>query len=305
MRDKKTLSKLRGVHIAFNTPFDERGEVSPAATRKLARLYRETGIDGLYVCGSTGEGFALDVAERKRVLEAVVEEVGDEITVIAHVGAVATRHAVELARHAAALGVDAVSAVPRVYYPISEAEIERHWRTIIDSTDLPFVIYNIPGTTGYNLSLELFGRMISHEKVYGIKNTTMNAHQILQFRRAAGEGFVIFNGPDEQYLAGRMMGADGGIGGSYGVMPELIVKMENAIRSERYAEARRIQEAVADVIDRMYGLSSFCGAAKGIIRVRFTDIGDPRPPQAAITEAERESARRIADQIVRYIETFS
>ena len=304
MRDKQKLDKLRGVHIAFNTPFDRSGDVNPEATRKLARLYQQAGIDGLYVCGSTGEGFALDVDERKRVLDAVVEEVGDEITVIAHIGAVATRHAIELALHAASLHVDGVSAVPRVYYPISEAEIEQHWLSIIESTDLPFIIYNIPGTTGYNLSLELFEKMVAHEKVYGIKNTTMNAYQILQFRRAAGPDFVIFNGPDEQYLAGRLMGADGGIGGSYGVMPELFVKMEGAIRDEDYSRARQIQEAVDDVIPRMYGLASFCGAAKAIIKIRFTDIGTPRPPQSAVPESGMKAAREVADRIVRYIETL-
>ena len=210
----------------------------------------------------------------------------------------------ELARHAASLNVDAVSAVPRVYYPISESEIKRHWLSIIESTDLPFIIYNIPGTTGYDLSLDLFSEMVSHEKVYGIKNTTMNAFQILQFRRAAGEDFVVFNGPDEQYLAGRMMGADGGIGGSYGVMPELFVKMEKAIRAEDFAAARQIQEAVDDIITRMYGLASFCGAAKAIIKIRFTDIGEPRPPQAPAAEHERPVAREIAEQIVRYVERF-
>jgi len=144
-----------------------------SAAKKPARTYKDTGIDGLYVCGSTGEGFVLHLKERKSILE-----------------------------------VDSVSPVPCVYYRKSEAEIKQNWLNIIESTDLPFIIYNIPGTTGYDLSLKLFEEMASVEKVYGIKRTAMNSYQILQFRKVAGTDFVIFNGSDEQYLAGRLMVAE-------------------------------------------------------------------------------------------------
>jgi len=304
LRDKKTLEKLRGVHIAFNTPFDVEGEVSQEAVKKLIDCYRNTGIDGVYVCGSTGEGFVLNIDERKRVLEAAMEAANGDLTVIAHIGAAATRDSIELARHAASIKADAISSVPCVYYKLKEAEIKANWSNIIASTDLPFIIYNIPGTTGYDLSTELFGEMASIEKVYGIKNSTFNAYQILQFRKAAGEDFVIYNGPDEQYLAGRLMGADGGIGGSYGVMPELYAAMERAIQKTDIKTAQQLQRAVDHIISQMYSLSSFCGAAKEIIKTRFTDIGAPRLPQAPLTDQGRQRARLIADEIVALVRRF-
>jgi N-acetylneuraminate lyase len=305
VRDEARLKKLRGVHIAFNTPFDAQGDVSTNAVKKLVDCYKKTGIDGIYVCGSTGEGFALNIDERKRTLEAAVEASTGNLTVIAHIGAVATRDSIELAKHAASLKVDAISSVPCVYYRLSEAEIESNWLSIIDSTKLPFIIYNIPRTTGYNLSMELFRKMAAIDRVYGIKNTTLNAYQILQFRKAAGDDFVIYNGPDEQYLAGRLMGADGGIGGSYGVMPELYATLERAIQAEDIKKAQQIQGAVDHIIVQMYALSSFCGAAKEIIKIRFTDIGAPRLPQAPLTEEQRQKARDIANQIEEFIRTFS
>lgn len=304
MRDKKTLEKLRGVHIAFNTPFDGEGEVSPDAVKKLIDCYRNTGIDGVYVCGSTGEGFVLNIDERKRVLEAAMEAANGDLTVIAHIGAAATRDSIELAKHAASIKADAISSVPCVYYKLKEAEIKANWSNIIASTDLPFIIYNIPSTTGYDLSTELFGDMVSIEKVYGIKNSTFNAYQILQFRKAAGDDFVIYNGPDEQYLAGRLMGADGGIGGSYGVMPELYAAMERAIRKTNIKTAQQLQGAVDHIISQMYSLSSFCGAAKEIIKTRFTNIGVPRLPQAPLTDQGRQKARLIADEIVTLVRRF-
>jgi N-acetylneuraminate lyase len=173
---------------------------------------------------------------------------------------------------------------------------------MMDATDLPFVIYNIPGTTGYNISESLFSEMASIEQVYGIKNSNMNAYQIMRFRQIAGDQFIIFNGPDEQYLAGRVMGADGGIGGSYGVMPELLIRMERAIRDGDIPRAQRIQDAVNQVIQEMYALASFCGAAKEIIKIRFTDIGEPRMPQAPLTASDRKRAAEIATKIEGFVE---
>ncbi len=305
MRDKRKLEKLRGVHIAFNAPFDAEGEVSPDAVKKLIDCYRNTGVDGIYVCGSTGEGFVLSIDERKRTLEAAMQAAHGDLTVIAHIGAAATRDSIELAKHAASIKVDAISSVPCVYYKLKEAEIKANWSNIIDSTDLPFIIYNIPHTTGYDLSMELFSDMASIEKVYGLKNSTFNAYQILQFRKVAGDDFVIYNGPDEQYLAGRLMGADGGIGGSYGVMPELYAAMERAIQKNDIKTAQQLQRAVDHIISQMYSLSSFCGAAKEIIKIRFTDIGAPRLPQAPLTDQDRKKARGIADEIEQLVCSFN
>ncbi len=305
MRDQRIINELSGVHVAFNTPFDGRGELSPAGAKKLARCYKQVGVDGLYVAGSTGEGLMLHIEERKELLEAIVEEVGDEMTVFAHIGAVATRDSVELAKHAASVQAAAISSIPRVYYRLSEAEIKANWLAIIESTELPFIIYNIPGTTGYDLSYELFKEMASVEKVYGIKNTTLDASQIMKFRHLAGEQFVIFNGPDEQYLAGRIMGANGGIGGTYGSMPELFVAMERAIQAKNMDRAQKIQAEINQIITEMYTLSSFCGTAKEIIKIRFTDIGAPRPPQASLTEQDKKTARKIAEKIEALVERFA
>jgi N-acetylneuraminate lyase len=305
VRDQRIIDKLGGVHVAFNTPFDGRGELNSAGVKKLARCYQQAGIDGLYVAGSTGEGLALHIEERKKLLEAVVEEVGDEMTVFAHIGAIATRDSVELAKHAASVPVAAISSIPRVYYRLSETEIKANWLAIIESTELPFIIYNIPSTTGYDLSYELFGEMAAVERVYGIKNTTLDASQIMKFRLLAGEQFVIFNGPDEQYLAGRIMGADGGIGGTYGSMPELFVAMERAIRNNNMEKAKEIQAAINEIIDDLYSLSSFCGAVKEIIKIRFTDIGSPRPPQASLTEQDKKTARKTAEKIEALVERFA
>lgn len=285
---KYDLEQFKGITVALYACFDEEGNVSKERTKKLCRHYKEKGVNGLYVCGSSGEGFLLSTKERMEILEAVMEEVGSEMTIIVHVGAAATKDAVELAKHAELMKAHAVSAVPNVYYKIPERSIERHWNAIIDSSNLPFIIYNIPQTTGYNLSLNLLKTMAANPKVIGIKNTSMSGYDMYQFKRWTSKDFLLFNGPDEQYLAGRIMGAEAGIGGTYGVMPELFIKLEELFRQNKIDEARELQYAINNIIDAMISFPSLYGAAKALLRLRGIDIGEPRLPLEPICEKDPE-----------------
>lgn len=166
---KYDTSIYRGVFCALNAIYDENDNINTDAIKALVTKYKQLGVNGIYACGSTGEGFLLSTEERMQVAEAVKEAAGDDMAVIVHVGAASTKEACILARHAEKIGVSAVSAVPSVYYRLSEASIEKHWDTIMDSTELPFFIYNIPQLTGYDLSFELFEKMAKKEKVIGIK----------------------------------------------------------------------------------------------------------------------------------------
>lgn len=299
---KYDLSKFKGIFVAMYACYDDSGEIDAKTVKKLARFYADKKVKGLYVCGSTGEGFLLNVEERKRTIEAVMEEVGDELTVIDHVGAVSTRDSIDLAVHAQSVGVDAVSAVPCVYYRIPESCIREHWLSIIGSTGLPFIIYNIPQTTGYELSTGLLRTMAENEKVIGVKNSSFYPYQTQQFKRFGGEDFIVFNGADEQYLAGRIMGAEAGIGGSYGVMPELFLEMEKYFAQGNLAEAQKWQNRVSNIIADMFALSSFYGASKRIVQMQGLDIGRPRPPVGDISEDEVSKVARIYKIIKEYAE---
>ena len=239
---------FKGVFIAFYTCFNEEGNISVDAIKKLARFYANKGVKGLYVGGSSGEGFLLTVDERKKLLEAVIDEVGKELTIIVHVGAAATRDSVELAKHAEEKGAHALSAVPNVYYGLPERSIELHWKNIINSTNLPFIIYNIPQTTGYSLSNNLLKKMLSCPSVIGVKNSSMSTYDIQRFKAIGGERLIVFNGPDEQYISGRIMGADSGIGGTYGVMPELFLKAEEYFSNNNIEKAKEVQFTNNEII---------------------------------------------------------
>lgn len=292
---KYDVNRFRNVTVALNTPFTASGDLDLAAAKKLTRYYINKGIKSLYVCGSTGEGFLLDNDERMKLVEAVVDEAGDELSVIVHVGCPSTRHSAMLAAHAQKAGAAATSAVPCVYYHLGEESVYQHWTKITEAADLPFFIYNIPQLTGFNLSMPLFNRMLENERVAGVKCSSDPCHDILRFKQAGGKDFIVFNGPDEQFLAGRLMGADAAIGGTYGAMPELYLKLDELIRRGEIAKAQEMQVKVTLFIYRLCSFPSMYGACKTIIRMDGVNIGDPRLPFLPVDEHDPEIIKLYQD----------
>ncbi len=238
----------------------------------------------------------MSTEERKQVAKAVVDAADGKITTIIHVGAASTKEACELARHAEEIGADAVSAVPSVYYRLPEASIETHWKTIMNASDLPFFIYNIPQLTGYDLSYSLLEKMIKEKKVIGIKDSAESTYQMERFRRIAGKDFVIFNGPDEQFLAGRLMGANAGIGGTYGSMPELYLKLNSLITENKIEEAKALQVKINDFIQRLCSFPSLYGASKAVIKLRYCiEAGKPRLPMLPVSTDDPKLIELVND----------
>lgn len=285
---KYNIEKFKNVTVALNTPFDVTEEIDLKATKKVVRYFCDKGIKSLYVCGSTGEGFLLNETERKKIVEASVEEAGDDMNIIVHVGTASTKLSADLATHAEQVGAAAISAVPCVYYHLGEESVYRHWTGITEAADLPFFIYNIPQLTSFNLSIPLFNRMLENERVAGIKCSSDPVHDIMRFKQAGGKDFIVFNGSDEQYLAGRMMGADAGIGGTYGAMPELYLKLDELINRKEFEKAAIVQGIITPLIYRLCSFESLYGAVKTILRMDGCDIGNPRLPFLPVSDTDKE-----------------
>lgn len=299
------LDKYKGIIPAFYAAYDDEGNISPERVQALAKHYLNKGVKGLYVGGSSGECIYQNVEERKLVLENVMEAVGGQMTIIAHVACLSTRDSVELAKHAASLGVDALAAIPPYYFALSEVAIEAYWNAMIDATDLDFIIYNIPQTTGYALSTTLFRKLFENEKVIGVKNSSMPTQDIYLFSANYDRETMVFNGPDEQFIAGRVMGANGGIGGTYGVMPELFLKADEAVRSENLALAHDIQYAINDIIfELVAGEGHLYALIKAILEKNGLNIGGVREPLLNVTQNDTERINRIDQMIKIAISTY-
>ncbi len=299
LKQMVSLNNFRGIFCALNAIYDKNDNVDKEKIKQLVNIYKSLGVKGVYVCGSTGEGFLLSTEERKAVAEAVCDTAGDDFTVIVHIGCASTKESIELAKHAESIGANAVSAVPSVYYRLSEESVKLHWQSIIDAADVPFIIYNIPQLTGFNLSPQFLKEMAENEKVIGVKNSAEPVFLMERYRQAVGDNFIIFNGSDEQFLGGRLMGADSGIGGTYGCMPELFVALNRLIDENRIDEAKKLQFKINDCIFDLLACKSLYGAVKQIISIRFKlDCGDPRSPFLPVSA---EDAMPIAEKIEKYV----
>lgn len=246
------LEKYHGVIPAFYACYDDDGNISPKRVRALTRYLIDAGVKGTYVCGSSGECIYQSKEERKTVLENVVAEANGRLTIIAHVACNNTADSMELAAHAESLGVDAIASIPPIYFHLPEYGIAQYWNDISSAAPLTdFIIYNIPQLAGVSLTPSLFREMRKNPRVIGVKNSSMPVQDIQMFKAEGGNNCIVFNGPDEQFISGRIIGAEGAIGGTYGVMPQLFLKADEYLRNNNLVMAREIQYDINQIIYTM------------------------------------------------------
>ena len=298
------LDKYKGIFPAFYACYDDEGNVSAERTKALVELLIEKGVSGLYVGGSSGECIYLSPEERKLTLEAVMEAAKGRITIIAHVACNNTKDSCELARHAQQVGADAIAAIPPIYFRLPEKAIAKYWNDISAAApDLDFVIYNIPQLAGVALTLPLLDEMLKNPRVIGIKNSSMPVQDIQMFKRQseiAGKEIVVFNGPDEQFVSGRLIGADGGIGGTYAVMPELFIRMNEALAKGDFNRAQKLQNVADEVIYTMCSAKgNMYAVAKEVIRkMSGIALGGVRAPLLNLEDGDDA----VVDKAVNLIE---
>ena len=293
------ISKYQGVIPAFYACYEDDGSVSPARTRALARYLLDKGVRGLYVGGSSGECIYQSVEERKIVLENVMAEVGGKLTIIAHVACNNTADSCELARHAESLGVDAIAAIPPIYFHLPEHGIAQYWNDISAAApNTDFIIYNIPQLAGVALTMSLLETMRTNPRVLGVKNSSMPSQDIQLWKDAGGPSFVVMNGPDEEFVSGLAMGATGGIGGTYAVMPELFRKVYDDYHAGKVDEAAAVQNEICRIIYAMCAAhGNLYAVLKAILAKRGVDCGSVRKPLPALIESDLAIVDQAAAQI--------
>lgn len=240
------MDDITGVIAAMITPFDEQENVDVKRTEALVDFLLERDIDGLYLTGSTGEGFLMNAEERKLVVDTVVQRVAGRRPVIVHIGDIGTRKSIELARHAYAAGADAISSVPPFYWRFSEADIFEYYKDISEATPLPMVVYNVPlaGLMGTELLLKL----AQLENVRGLKFTGKDHDQMGHIKAELGPDFMVYSGCDEMALSGLSVGADGLIGSFYNAMPEVFKCIYACARAGEFVRAARLQRIATEII---------------------------------------------------------
>lgn len=296
MRD---LTKYHGVIPAFYACYDDEGEISPERVQTLTKYFIEKGVKGVYVNGSSGECIYQSVQDRKTVLENVVKAAQGKLTIIAHVACNNTKDSQELARHAESLGVDAIAAIPPIYFRLPEYAIAKYWNDISDAApNTDFIIYNIPQLAGVALTPSLYEKMRENPRVIGVKNSSMPVQDIQTFCKA-GDDYIVFNGPDEQFISGRLIGAQGGIGGTYAVMPQLFLQLDYFLKTNQWEKAKVLQAEVNEIIAQMCSChGNMYAVAKEILRINENlNIGSVRAPLAELIPEDLPKVQACAEYI--------
>lgn len=303
----KDITKYQGIIPALYACYDDNGAISPERVEAFTEHLIQKGVKGLYVGGSSGECIYQSVAERKLLLEHVMKVAKGRITIIAHVACNNTADSMELAAHAESVGVDAIASIPPIYFRLPEHAIAQYWNDISSAApNTEFIIYNIPQLAGVSLTLPLLREMLKNKNVVGVKNSSMPVQDIQMFKMEGGDDFIVFNGPDEQLVSGLVIGAEGGIGGTYGVMPELYLKIVELVKENKIKEAREIQYAADAIIYKMCSCrGNMYAVIKEIIRRREgLNLGDVRRPLASLVEADMPIIEECVTMIDEAIKKF-
>ena len=304
MRD---LKKYEGVIPAFYACYDDQGEISPERVRALVEYFLKKGVHGLYVNGSSGECIYQSVADRKLILEEIMAVAKGKLTIIAHAACNNTKDSVELARHAESLGVDAIAAIPPIYFRLPEYSVAQYWNDIsAAASQTDFVIYNIPQLAGVALTPSLYAEMLKNGRVIGVKNSSMPVQDIQTFAALGGEDHLVFNGPDEQFLGGRLMGARAGIGGTYGAMPELFLKLNQLIADKDLEKAKELQFTINAIIGKLTAAhGNMYSVIKEVLKINENlNIGSVRAPLTPVTDTDHPIVEEAARLIRVAKETF-
>ncbi|WP_102335526.1 N-acetylneuraminate lyase [Salimicrobium jeotgali] len=284
---------MKGVFTALINSFDEEGNINEQGLREIVRYNIDVSqVDGLYVNGSTGENFMLSLEEKKKVFEIVKDEAGEEVELIAQVGALNIFEAKELAAYATDLGYGALSAVTPFYYKFDFEEIKDYYNSILEDVDNQMLIYSIPALTGVNMDLKQFGELFENEKITGVKFTAPDFFLLERLRHAYPEK-LIFSGFDEMLLPASVLGIDGAIGSTFNVNGRKAKDILKAVHSGDLNEARKLQKESNDLITAILG-NGLYQTIKEVLKDKGVDAGYCRQPMKKPNDEQVSGAKEIS-----------
>ncbi len=282
-------NRFRGLIPATYTPLTSKGEVDLDAIRPLVERLLADGVDGLYVCGSTGEGVSLRVDERKAVTEAFSAAVNERVPVIVHVGHNSLTEACHLAAHAATVGAAATSAMPPTYFRIGDVRIVADCCAEIAAAapGLPFYYYHIPIMSGVALDVvSLLGQVADRIPNFdGVKYTANTIHEYQECVAFDGGRFDMLYGYDELLLPALAVGARGAVGSTFNIAAPLYRRVMQAFDAGRLGEAREEQLRAIRMI-RVVMKWPFHPAMKAVLEMLETPCGPCRLPLPTLTAAD-------------------
>jgi dihydrodipicolinate synthase/N-acetylneuraminate lyase len=294
--------QLEGILMPLPTPFHEDGKVDDEALDALVEFYIASRVDGLFVLGTHGQGMVLEIDERKRVAERVVRRANRRLPVVVHVGTANTFSSIELAKHAATLGVDAIGLVEPYYYPHNDYEVYAHYRKVAEAIKgIPLFIYDNPETTQLHLSPPKVLKLLETvPDICGIKVSFSTFDELMQYVRTMPKTLGVFPGSILSLYEGCTLGVRGAIHPPTSPFPELCVKMYQALKKNDIVEAHAVHDQIVaylGVVDQFrgnHGRAVFFEAMRlrGLPVKRF-----PRWECFPFTDQERSAFKEALEKI--------
>ena len=289
------MSGFHGVYPAIITPMTPEGDLNEAAFREVMEFNIQAGVHGFWVAGGTGESVLLDDEENMRIAEIAADQSRGRIENIMHVGAATTARAVKLAEHAAKSGVESICCVPPFFYRQSDEAIVEHYRAVGAAADLPLFVYNLPQSTGVEVTPELMRKI--QDGVPQLKGLKHSAVTFTNVRAFAKMGLHCLIGNSMLMLPALTIGATGCVDGPPNMAPELWVEIWNAYNDGDIARAEAAQDRASEVtgLVRQFGLHA---TAKAVISERLgIDCGDPRAPGQPLAPEQRATLMKRVEEL--------
>lgn len=283
-----------GCGTALVTPFDANGAVDEAAVRRLAERQVEGGVHFLVPCGTTGESPTLSEAEKVRVVELVVEAAAGRVPVLAGAGGYDTQAVVAAGKRMKAAGASGLLSVTPYYNKPSQEGLYQHYQAIAGETELPVIVYNVPGRTGCNVDVATLVRLAAVDGIVGVKEASGNMAQIIDVCGAVPRGFTVLSGDDALTLPVMSVGGDGVISVAANEVPDDMVQLVELAGANTFLPALEVHRRLlplfqANFIESNPGPVKLAMAAMGLLNERY------RLPMVPPTDASRARIHKVLD----------
>lgn len=277
------MRKLGRLITAMVTPFDDKGQVNYNQAKKLALALINSGSDGLVISGTTGESPVLSKSEKLRLFSEIKEAIGNKGVVIANTGNYSTAESIELTREASKTGIDAVMAVVPYYNKPTQEGLFQHFSAIANSTDLPMIVYNVPGRTVTNINAETIIRLSRLKNIIGLKEASGNIAQVSAVIQETNSDFMVYSGNDADTLSIMAVGGYGVISVASHIVGIQIKNMVDYYLAGKVNEAASIYRQLMPIFDKLFIVSNPIPVKYALNKIGF-NVGKPRLPLVEIDE---------------------
>ncbi len=285
------MSNFHGVFPYLVSPINKSGRILTDVLGKLTSDLIKAGVHGLTPLGSTGEFAYLSRVQREAIVQATIEATNKRVPVIVGVASTSTQDAVEQAKRWQQLGADGILAILEAYFPLKDTQVESYFLAIADAIDIPVVLYTNPQFQRSDLTLNVIARLAEHPRIQYIKDASTNTGRLLSIMNRAPR-MKIFSASAHIPAAVMLIGGVGWMAGPACIMPRESVRLYDLCRAGKWAEALRLQHELWR-INEAFARFNLAACIKAGLQIQGYAVGDPVPPQAALTEAERAQVEAI------------